>query len=65
MAGNCAQCLHAIEERLGFESPLGETLCGGCYFAIWGVDGAAEISRSLELLQPSDPEPARPRRWAH
>lgn len=33
---HCTQCLAEIEERLGFEAPSGEALCGPCYFALWG-----------------------------
>ena len=50
-----------MHERLGFQGPDGETLCGACYFAIWGPSGAAEISQAVDLLTPD--EPPRNRHW--
>ncbi len=55
----CAKCGTEVRERLGFESPTNEALCGSCYFAVWGPSGAAEIARAAELLTPAEP----PRRW--
>ena len=47
----------------GYESPDGRHLCGSCYFAIWGVTGAAEISRAVEMLTPD--APPRNRHWGN
>jgi hypothetical protein len=32
---HCAQCLTEVFTS-GYETPNGETLCGSCYFALWG-----------------------------
>jgi hypothetical protein len=32
---HCAQCLTEVFTS-GYETPKGETLCGSCYFALWG-----------------------------
>ena len=57
----CTKCQVEFHDRLGYEGMNGETLCGQCYFAIWGVSGAAEISAAVELLTPD--HTASPRRW--
>jgi len=36
MREHCAQCLTVVDERLSYETPRGEILCGPCYFALWG-----------------------------
>jgi hypothetical protein len=32
---HCAQCLSEVFTS-GHQTPTGETLCGPCYFALWG-----------------------------
>ena len=32
---HCAQCLTEVLTS-GYDTPTGETLCGPCYFALWG-----------------------------
>jgi hypothetical protein len=56
----CTQCDSDVREGNGYEGPMGEQLCGPCYFAVWGPTGAAEISRAVELLTPAaEPQPRR------
>jgi hypothetical protein len=57
MKDQCTTCRTEAIDRLGFQGPNGESLCGACYFAVWGPSGAAEISRAVELLTPDDPAP--------
>ncbi len=35
MRQHCAQCLTEVFSS-GYDTPTGETLCGPCYFALWG-----------------------------
>ena len=59
MTDHCTKCQAEVLDRGGYETPDGKALCGSCYFAVWGVTGAAEIARAVELLTP---EPVAPRR---
>jgi hypothetical protein len=60
MSDRCNNCSAEVRDRRGLETPTGETLCGSCYFAIWGLSGAAEITQAAEALAPaSDSEPRR------
>ena len=61
MSDRCTNCSAEVQGRRGIENPAGETLCGSCYFAIWGPSGAAEIAQAAELLAPAQPQP--PRGW--
>ncbi len=54
---HCAQCLQKVEDGLGYATSNVETLCGPCYFALWGPRGAAAISRSTERRRPDTRRP--------
>jgi len=46
---HCAQCLTEIIAS-GYDTPTGETLCGPCYFALWGP--RANGSRLANVQRP-------------
>jgi hypothetical protein len=53
----CTQCLSEITERVGFETPGGEALCGPCYFALWGPKGSRTLSAESETARPRSRRP--------
>jgi hypothetical protein len=60
----CAQCLQKVEDGLGYTTPRDETLCGPCYFELWGPRGSVAISRSSETVRPDTRRPPRGKtRW--
>jgi hypothetical protein len=60
MSDRCPNCSADLGDRRGLETPTGEILCGSCYFAIWGMSGAAEIAQAAEALAPAPPQAGRP-----
>ncbi len=57
----CTQCLAEVGDRVGFETPSGEALCGPCYFALWGPQGRYELGAATEAARPSSRRPRRRR----
>jgi hypothetical protein len=52
---HCAQCLTEVFTS-GYQTPKGETLCGSCYFALWGPrangNRVASTARPTRFLEP-------------
>jgi hypothetical protein len=61
MTDRCAQCLSVLPERLGYRSPQGHSLCGPCYFALWGPKGADQLTPMSEGHRPQSRRPRRGR----
>jgi hypothetical protein len=53
---HCAQCLTEVFTS-GYGTPTGETLCGPCYFALWGPR-----TNGNRLANVGRPRSRRPRR---
>jgi hypothetical protein len=60
MEDRCDQCLCEVPERLGYLSPGGQTLCGPCYYALWGPIARAPGAPS-ERARPESRRPAKGR----
>lgn len=60
---HCAQCLAPVGERLGYETPSEEILCGPCYFALWGPRGRHTLSARSQELRPVTRRPRLRGAW--
>ncbi|UJA21117.1 hypothetical protein HJD18_13445 [Thermoleophilia bacterium SCSIO 60948] len=54
---HCAQCLAPVGDRLGYETPSEEILCGPCYFALWGPRGRNALSERARERRPASRRP--------
>ena len=58
---NCAQCLTEVLAG-GYDTPTGETLCGPCYFALWGPRANGDrLASTTERRRPRSRRPAKPK----
>jgi hypothetical protein len=52
---HCVQCLAEVFSS-GYQTPKGETLCGSCYFALWGPGAngnrVTRTERPTRFLEP-------------
>jgi len=58
---HCAQCLAVVDDRLSYETPREEILCGPCYFALWGPHGLKVLPDDAEKRRPRARRPKRER----
>ena len=60
--GRCSHCLRPVPAELGVENSMGEILCGGCYFVLWGPKARSKSSAVTEKNRPESrrDEPGKP-----
>ncbi len=61
----CSQCMSEISDGIGFDATInaGETLCGPCYFGLWGPIGKDELSPASEEKRPQSRRPKTKTVW--
>lgn len=59
----CGHCLASVPESLAYQTHSGETLCGPCYFELWGPRGSHVLSKATERLRPQTKRSKRRSAW--
>jgi len=48
----CAQCLVVVPRQVAYRTPDGQSLCGDCYFALWGLRQGERPPNAQRLAAP-------------